>query len=197
MQACRIYFDGSYNNILFTPILYYTSNTSTVENSEIYNSITEVTYNKIPLISSAETTLTSSNYNSYAPTLTGTGASGTWNININGYAGALCKDINITDLNIPSWGIANGYSINYNTCTHTVSNAPSTINNANLIMNIQNGNHGSSGQYGWQVGFFNTLNSPYVRRWTAGSVDAWYKLLHSGNYNEFAPSLTGSGASGT
>lgn len=86
VQAISIYFDGSYSNILFTPILYYTLSTSTVENSEIYNSITEVTYNKIPLISSAETALTSSNFNSYAPKLDGTGASGTWGINISGNA---------------------------------------------------------------------------------------------------------------
>ena len=85
-QATSIYFDGSYSNILFTPILYYTSDTSTVENSEIYNSITEVTYNKIPLISSAETALTSSNYNTYAPKLDGTGATGTWGISISGNA---------------------------------------------------------------------------------------------------------------
>lgn len=32
--------------------------------------------------------LTTSNYNSYAPTLTGTGASGTWNINVTGSAGS-------------------------------------------------------------------------------------------------------------
>lgn len=139
----------------------------------------------------------SGNYNSYAPKLDGTGASGTWNININGYAGALCKANNITDLNVPSWGLTDGFSINYNTCTNTVSNAPSAVNNANLIMNIQNGLHGTSGQYGWQVGFFNSLNSPYVRKWSAGNLGAWYKLLHSGNYNEFAPSLTGVGATGT
>lgn len=87
-QAIYIYFDGSYSNILFTPILYYTTKGSVIENSEIYNSITEVTYDKIPLISSAETALTSSNYNSYAPKLDGTGATGTWGINISGNAGS-------------------------------------------------------------------------------------------------------------
>ena len=85
-QAIYIYFDGSYSNILFTPILYYTTKGSVIENSEIYNSITEVTYDKIPLISSAETALTSSNYNSYVPKLDGTGASGTWGISISGNA---------------------------------------------------------------------------------------------------------------
>lgn len=88
LQATYIYFDGSYSNILFTPILYM-SKGDTVENSEIYNSITEVTYNKIPLISSAETALTTSNYNSYAPKLDGTGATGTWGISISGDAATL------------------------------------------------------------------------------------------------------------
>lgn len=46
-QACYIYFDGSYSNILFTPILYYTSNTGVINNSEIYNSIVPVSYNKL------------------------------------------------------------------------------------------------------------------------------------------------------
>ena len=86
IQSTTIYFDGSYTNILFTPILYYTINTGTVNNSEIYNSITEVSYNKIPIIPSVDTALTTSNYNSYTPTLTGTGASGTWGINISGNA---------------------------------------------------------------------------------------------------------------
>lgn len=36
----------------------------------------------------------------------------------------------------------------------------------------------------------------YVRSWYADQFSSWYKLLHSGNYNEFAPSKTGSGASG-
>lgn len=90
-QSISIFFDGSYSNILFTPILYYISNTSTVHNSEIYNSITEVGYSKIPLISSAETALTSSNFNSYSPKLDGTGATGTWGISISGNASSATK----------------------------------------------------------------------------------------------------------
>ena len=101
-QATYIYFDGSYSNILFTPILYYTANTSTANNSEIYNSITEVGYSKIPLISSAETALTSSNYNSYAPKLDGTGATGTWGINISGNAAGLSSEY-LSDLNSASY----------------------------------------------------------------------------------------------
>lgn len=51
-QACSIYFDGSYVNMLLTPILYYTSNTGVVNNSEIYNSISVITnaVNHIPIM---------------------------------------------------------------------------------------------------------------------------------------------------
>jgi hypothetical protein len=35
------------------------------------------------------------------------------------------------------------------------------------------------------------------RRKTNGGDNAWVSLLHSGNYNTYAPSLTGAGASGT
>lgn len=40
--------------------------------------------------------LTAANYNSYAPTLTGTGASGTWNINVTGSAGSATSITNFT-----------------------------------------------------------------------------------------------------
>lgn len=50
-QACTIYFDGSYSNIDFTPVLYYTSYTEVINNSEIYNSIEDVKYNKLAFTS--------------------------------------------------------------------------------------------------------------------------------------------------
>lgn len=50
-QACTIFFDGSYSNIDFTPVLYYTSDTKTINNSEIYNSIEDVEYNKLAFTS--------------------------------------------------------------------------------------------------------------------------------------------------
>lgn len=60
--ATTVYFDGSYTNIDFIPVLYYTSKTNTINNSEIYNSIAEVSYNKFPLIPSSTTVLHSGNY---------------------------------------------------------------------------------------------------------------------------------------
>jgi hypothetical protein len=43
--------------------------------------------------------LHSNNYNSYAPTLTGTGASGTWGINVTGSAGSLSANLPVSRLN--------------------------------------------------------------------------------------------------
>lgn len=37
----------------------------------------------------------------------------------------------------------------------------------------------------------------YMRSNSPGAVGAWRKLLHDGNYNSYAPTLTGGGASGT
>lgn len=71
-------FDGTSYNIDFTAIHYYTSNTQTIVNSEINSSIKEVT--------DYITVLSSDNYNSYSPKLDGTGATGTWDINISGVA---------------------------------------------------------------------------------------------------------------
>jgi hypothetical protein len=52
--------------------------------------------------------LTSANYNSYAPTLTGTGASGTWGINITGSAGSAGSASSV-----PWTGVSAGTRTNY------------------------------------------------------------------------------------
>lgn len=64
------------------------------------------------------TILDSSNYNSYAPKLDGTGASGTWGINISGNA-ATATNADKLD-NIDSTGFLQNYSLNYG---DTISNA--------------------------------------------------------------------------
>ena len=71
---------------------------------------------------------------------------------------------------------------------------------------------GAPSSTGWINGFVSTHNnylSSYIVNahrtsdWyvgygeTVGVSPAWYKLLHSGNYNNYAPTLTGGGASGT
>lgn len=106
------------------------------------------------------------NYNSYAPTLTGGGASGTWGISVSGSAASL------------------------NLSGHTISNSAWA---------------GGGGYHGYT---YNGGNFRFGFSSTGGVVDVYadgnfyatdssYLVLHAGNYNSYAPSLTGSGASGT
>jgi hypothetical protein len=47
--------------------------------------------------------------------------------------------------------------------------------------------------YGWE----DNANQLYQRNVTGGSWSGWVRYLNSGNYNSYAPTLTGTGASGT
>ena len=47
--------------------------------------------------------------------------------------------------------------------------------------------------YGWE----DNANQIYQRNVTGGNWSAWVRYLNSGNYNSYAPTLTGGGASGT
>ena len=113
--------------------------------------------------------LDSSNYTSYSPTLTGSGASGTWGINVTGYS---------TQVNLGN-----------STSTQILANAWA----------------GTGGYSGYQ---FTGGNSRFGFSSTGGVIDVYadgnfyatdssYLVLHTGNYTSYAPSLTGSGASGT
>lgn len=77
----------------------------------------------------------------------------------------------------------------YNVNNGLTNNMPTT-NNANGILNISR--HG--GEYPTQIGFSSDDNIYY--RNGVGTT-AWKKVLDSSNYNNYAPSKTGSGASGT
>ena len=59
------------------------------------------------------TSLTSANYNSYAPTLTGTGASGTWGINISGNAATATLAANTSSISSAVGGSYNWTGLNY------------------------------------------------------------------------------------
>jgi hypothetical protein len=66
--------------------------------------------------------LTSSNYNSYAPTLTGTGASGTWGINVTGNAGTATLLQNARTINGTSFNGGSNITITANTTNSATFN---------------------------------------------------------------------------
>jgi hypothetical protein len=87
--------------------------------AQVFNassSITAPTITATSLTVSGSPVLTTTNYNSYAPTLTGTGASGTWNINILGTAS------NQTNANYAN-------TANSVLATNIVGNIPGNANN--------------------------------------------------------------------
>lgn len=140
-----------------------------------------------------------------APSTTGTGASGTWSINITGSAGSATNSTNtenvasgnISNLNtawtLPGSSIGNGFRVyRYNA---GATGEPVTYDNANWLINIYSHPSGGTASYGHQIAAPDTENI-YFRLVTNGTFYSWRALLHSGNYNSYAPTLTGGGASG-
>ena len=173
-------------------------------------------------------TLNAANYNSYAPTLSGGNASGTWGINVTGSAGSA---------NTVAWNGVTGkpnivlndggtYGINISGNANTASSTSGVSNSGNITAET-NGFGEPSGlrlrsvySNGYPTSYGNAITlggagggelligwsgstgahaDNYVRsRRDTGNVwSAWAKLITDVNYNSYAPSLTGTGASGT
>jgi hypothetical protein len=154
--------------------------------------------------------LSSANYTSYAPSLTGSGASGTWSINVTGSAGsAPANGGTATALNSSNYISRTGSSGNLNT---DFSNTPAgTMRYQGDDANITNSPGGtwwiyehkrhsnSSNVWGTQIawGWEDNANRLAQRNVSGGNWGGWVYYLNSANYSSYAPSLTGSGASGT
>ncbi len=195
--------------------------------------------------------LDAGNYNSYSPTLTGTGASGTWSINITGAAGdtSAIAGYNINWSYVAGspyyiWGTAVGSGITrvYSASEITVGSATNATNATNAIRIQYNdgprdlsdrlpnsfartvnfdfvnagvangvgnyagvmtyspwtGTTASTGDSSYQLAFANTtgVNASgqpklSIRNGIDTTWNAWYTLLHSGNYNSYALPLSG------
>jgi len=139
--------------------------------------------------------LSSANYVSYAPTLTGSGASGTWGINISGTStsSAYLVPYVVSSASGAKTGRnvwANGA---YTYSTVSDPNTPTTY------MAMLGAGSGTSGSFeigaNWISGgtgiWYRTLRDT-IDPWTG-----WYRILDSASYNSYSPTLTGGGASGT
>jgi hypothetical protein len=143
------------------------------------------------------------NYNSYSPTLTGTGASGTWGISISGNAATA------TSLSSSNFISRGGTSGNYNTdFSNTAAGTYRYLGDDASISNSPGGSwwfvenfrhYNSSALWGTQVawGWEDNANRLATRNVQNGTFGNWVYYLNSSNYTAYAPSLTGSGASGT
>ena len=203
--------------------------------------------------------LTSANYNSFSPTLTGTGASGTWGISITGNAatvtnglvstGSYADPVWLTSVNyskltgtVPTWN----QSTTGNAASATVLQTARTINgvsfngSANItvadatklplaggtisgtlnvsMLSVTNAAGGEGGEILLARPITTSLAGAVVIDVQTNSLRifenggtfrgagldltgcagiAGSAILHSNNYNSYAPTLTGTGASGT
>jgi hypothetical protein len=157
--------------------------------------------------------LHSNNYNSYAPTLTGTGASGTWGISVSGNAASATRLINLRTINGVGFdGTANitvADSTKLALSGGTMTGAITTPNGAVGInigddvrfadRNVANTLYleGQANNDRGYINFGSTAGT--VLGAIAGGALTYNNnvVLHAGNYTSYSPSLTGSGASGS
>ena len=147
-----------------------------------------------PLKEANNQVLHAGNYNSYSPSLTGTGASGSWPISITGSANT------VTNISSGQITTALGYTpLNPSVPITLTQSAPAT--GFGYFVTSAYGSVGDGRTYfGYNTG------STYVNyiRGAGGTFCesstfqvANNQVLHAGNYNSYSPSLTGTGASGT
>jgi hypothetical protein len=139
--------------------------------------------------------LSAGNYNSYAPTLTGTGATGTWAINISGNAATsssttgnaatatILKAVNVTSSTVSTW---NPGALTYQAWGQAFTNSAISGDSGDITMWLRASQYSSGGT---------ELNMYIDGDYYSGT--GAYKVLNAGNYNSYAPTLTGTGASGT
>lgn len=159
---------------------------------------------KYPLIHSG-------NYNSYAPTLTGTGASGTWGISISGNAATATNADSVDGKHngeLTAQYFSAGTILTHNDTINTIlsgvysyidaDNPTGSIGNNCILVAFRNRDRtdnlqivGTANDKTLYYRIAGNIGNPY-EFWTA-----WRELIHSDNYNKYAPSLNGSGAYGT
>jgi hypothetical protein len=141
------------------------------------------------------TVLHAGNYNSYAPTLTGTGASGTWGINVTGYSKWIDRVPNYQWLNatLPT-GYNSGVETSFVSAAEGWPNYGVVLSVMGRVPADPGGNfqlymgHGASyGGLGLRVRSINQTNNA----WTS-----WKILLDETNYSSYALPLTGGTLSG-
>lgn len=133
------------------------------------------------------------NYTSYSPGLTGSGASGTWAINISGNS-ATSSWLN------PNNTLTYGASgLNYFNLDGTQGTAPdANVTPSSGWHHIIRMNHSNAAGYFADIAVpLNETSGVYWRQVRVGTNFGWYKFLDTNNYTSYTPSPIGVGASGT
>ena len=139
--------------------------------------------------------ITDANYNSYSPTLTGTGASGTWGINITGNAATATSATDSTKLPLT------GGTITGPTYISTGGNYPlQLISTQRYMLQIRNSNNSVNSGYGWWFATDTNFNfamhadglGDVLTLTRSGALTLnGNTALHAGNYNSYALPIGG------
>ena len=144
---------------------------------------------------SSHLVLHAGNYTSYAPSLTGSGASGTWGINVTGSAGSVAwGSVTSKPSNIMYY---QGFTLDANTMD---SNSTGFTYSVNAPLTGPVVRFSAGGSYDlWLNANYGGGNGLYFRTRNGdnGTLNPWRDILHSANYNSYSPTLTGGNASGT
>jgi len=151
--------------------------------------------------------LNAGNYNSYAPTLTGTGATGTWAINISGNAATATTATTATNQSGGTVSATTGSFSGTLTLAGTATNSfiagtgdAATFTTYNFALSGWNGmafyNPTSGGSYPYTTSGVVDFRNGIINMKGGFQVNG-STVLYAGNYNSYAPTLTGTGASGT
>jgi hypothetical protein len=139
------------------------------------------------------------NYTSYSPSLGGSGASGTWSINVTGSAGSASNAGYATYNQILDTRAAQYTPNNYQDyrATYEFTDRFTGLGDWHTAMTLQGWHDGYTA---WQIigpASTSAHENWYLRSGVNTSWNSLRSILHSGNYTSYSPSLTGSGASGT
>jgi hypothetical protein len=142
------------------------------------------------------TVLDSSNYTSYAPSLTGSGASGNWGINITGNAATATTADQIDGFGFRNTGsnsAVNADTLDSNGITYYTAGVPNFTGNATDGA-LYSQAYSSSWQH--QIAADYRSGQIALRGKNNGTWQSWRTVLDSGNYGSYALPLTGGTVNG-
>lgn len=89
----------------------------------------------------------------------------------------------ISDLNSPSSWTSDGYRLVYDTYSRSASNKPVLQDNANGIITLFKGKHGTPNQYVSQLAFPNNMRM-HFRYASEGSFSSWYTIAYTSDIED-------------
>ena len=143
--------------------------------------------------------LNSSNYNTYAPTLTGTGASGSWGISITGNAASATRIVYADGPRDLTDRLPNSFTrtVNFDFVNAGVGNGAGNYAGV-MTYNPWAGTTASTGDGSYQLSFANATGTNAsgqpklsIRTGIDTTWNAWFTLLHSGNVGTYALPIGG------